>query len=147
MSRLSGYCIIVLGDLWLLCILTCYYAVWFSCFSYSGDQITFVITTAVGRESSDDYRDVYRWRWCNERVMNWWDYGHHISSMGGRTCHADGNTNNFTHIEIIGSTMSSPETVSWRLARMIEADYMLVVFGGAVDYDINKLMWMPEIAN
>ena len=82
--------------------------------------------------------------------MSWWDYGYQITSMGGRGCHADGNTNNFTHIGIIGSTMSSPEPVSWRLARMMEADYMLVVFGGASGYDgddINKFLWMPKIAN
>jgi dolichyl-diphosphooligosaccharide--protein glycosyltransferase len=70
--------------------------------------------------------------------------------MGGRGCHADGNTNNFTHIGIIGMTMSSPETVSWRLARMMEADYMLVIFGGASQYsgdDVNKFLWMPRIAH
>jgi dolichyl-diphosphooligosaccharide--protein glycosyltransferase len=80
LSRFSGYCIVVLGGLWLLCILTCYHTVWFSCFNYSGDQITFMITTSVGRESSDDYREAYRWLWCNtgrnERVMSWWDDGY-----------------------------------------------------------------------
>jgi dolichyl-diphosphooligosaccharide--protein glycosyltransferase len=47
-------------------------------------------------------------------------------------------------------TMSSPEAVSWRLARTMGADYMLVVFGGMADYDeddINKFLWMPQIAN
>jgi dolichyl-diphosphooligosaccharide--protein glycosyltransferase len=103
---------------------------------------------------SDDYREAYRWLWentgVNERVMSWWDYGYQITSFGGRACHADGNTNNFTHIGIIGSTMASTEPTSWRLARMMEADYMLVVFGGASGYDgddINKFMWMPKIAN
>jgi dolichyl-diphosphooligosaccharide--protein glycosyltransferase len=110
--------------------------------------------TAQGQESSDDYREAYRWLWCNtgrdQRVMSWWDYGYQISSLGGRACHADGNTNNFTHIGIIGMTMSSPEAQSWRLARMMEADYMLVIFGGASQYsgdDINKFLWMPRIAH
>ena len=70
--------------------------------------------------------------------------------MGGRGCMADGNTNNFTHIGIIGMTMSSPEPVSWKLARLMGADFMLVIFGGACGYDgddINKFMWMPKIAN
>ena len=103
---------------------------------------------------SDDYREGYRWLWenthINERVMSWWDYGYQISSMGNRGCHADGNTNNFTHIGIIGMTMSSQEPVSWKLARMMEANYLLVVFGGASGYDgddINKFLWMPKIAN
>ena len=33
---------------------------------------------------------------------------------------------------------------------MMEADYMLVIFGGASGYDgddINKFLWMPKIAN
>jgi dolichyl-diphosphooligosaccharide--protein glycosyltransferase len=135
-------------------LLTVLHSVWFSCYSYSGDHITFWIRTPRGQESSDDYREGYRWLWENtgrdDRVMSWWDYGYQITSMGGRGCHADGNTNNFTHIGIIGSTMSSPEAVSWRLARMMEADYMLVIFGGAAGYDgddINKFLWMPKIAN
>lgn len=63
---------------------------------------------------------------------------------------ADGNTNNFTHIGIIGMTMASQEPVSWKLARLLEADYMLVIFGGTSQYDgddINKFLWMPKIAN
>jgi dolichyl-diphosphooligosaccharide--protein glycosyltransferase len=110
--------------------------------------------TQRGQESSDDYREGYRWLWSNagenKRVMSWWDYGYQISSLGGTGCHADGNTNNFTHIGIIGMTMSSPEDISWRLARMMEADYMLVIFGGASQYtgdDVNKFLWMPRIAN
>ena len=83
-------------------------------------------------------------------MMSWWDYGYQITSMGGRGCMADGNTNNFTHIGIIGMTMSSPEQVAWRLARLMDANYMLVIFGGACGYDgddINKFLWMPRIAN
>jgi dolichyl-diphosphooligosaccharide--protein glycosyltransferase len=144
----------MLFSLAVISIGTCLHAVWFACFSYSGDHITFWVNTPRGHETSDDYREAYRWLWENtgvsERVMSWWDYGYQITSLGGRGCHADGNTNNFTHIGIIGSTMSSPEPVSWRLARMMEADYMLVVFGGASAYDgddINKFLWMPKIAN
>ncbi|KAH0785228.1 Oligosaccharyl transferase STT3 subunit family protein [Histomonas meleagridis] len=140
--------------LFIICIYSVLHAVWFSCYSYSGDHIHFPVLTPRGQESSDDYREGYRWLWTNtgvnERVMSWWDYGYQISSMGGRACMADGNTNNFTHIGIIGMTMSSPEAVSWRLARMMDVDYMLVIFGGASAYsgdDINKFLWMPRIAN
>jgi len=135
-------------------VLTLLHSVWFSCYSYSGDQIHLTVRTPQGIQSADDYREAYRWLWSNthhdERVLSWWDYGYQITSMGGRGCMADGNTNNFTHIGIIGMTMSSPEQQSWRLARMMDMDYTLVVFGGASGYDgddINKFLWMPKIAN
>ena len=143
------------ATLFLICAFTLYHSVWFSCFSYSSDHIHFSVRAESGNiESSDDYREGYRWLWdntgINERVMSWWDYGYQITSMGNRGCIADGNTNNFTHIGIIGMTMSSPEEVSWRLARMLNVQYMLVIFGGASHYsgdDINKFLWMPRIAN
>ena len=137
-----------------ICIFTLYHSVWFACYSYSSDHIHFDVMSVNGRETSDDYREGYRWLWentgINERVMSWWDYGYQITSMGGRGCMADGNTNNFTHIGIIGMTMSSHEDISWRLARLMGADYLLVIFGGASGYDgddINKFLWMPKIAN
>ncbi|KAH0786906.1 Oligosaccharyl transferase STT3 subunit family protein [Histomonas meleagridis] len=135
-------------------VFTVLHSVWFSAYGYSGDHIHFYVRTALGPEMSDDYREAYRWLYTNtqrdERVMSWWDYGYQITSMGGRGCMADGNTNNFTHIGIIGMTMSSPEPVAWRLARLMDANYMLVIFGGASGYDgddINKFLWMPRIAN
>ena len=152
--KFTSMSLLIAMTVFVLCVSTCLHSVWFSCYSYSGDHIHFPVHSPYGSEMSDDYREAYRWLWTNtgrdERVMSWWDYGYQITSMGGRGCHADGNTNNFTHIGIIGSTMSSPEQVSWRLARMMEADYMLVVFGGASGYDgddINKFLWMPKIAN
>ena len=137
-----------------ICIYSLLHGVFFACYSYSGDHIHFPVLTPRGQESSDDYREGYRWLVSNtgknERVMSWWDYGYQITSMGERGCMADGNTNNFTHIGIIGMTMSTPEPVSWRLARLMGADYMLVIFGGASSYsgdDINKFLWMPRIAH
>ncbi|KAK8846302.1 Dolichyl-diphosphooligosaccharide--protein glycosyltransferase subunit stt3a [Tritrichomonas musculus] len=145
---------IIIFTLFSTMVFTQLHSVWFSAFSYSGDHIHFPVRTPTGQEMSDDYREAYRWLWTNtgrdQRVMSWWDYGYQITSMGGRGCMADGNTNNFTHIGIIGMTMSSPEPISWRLARLMNADYMLVIFGGASGYDgddINKFLWMPKIAN
>ena len=144
----------IISSLFLILIFTELHSVWFSAYGYSSDHIHFSVRTPSGVETSDDYREAYRWLWTNtgldERVMSWWDYGYQITSMGGRGCMADGNTNNFTHIGIIGMTMSSPEQVSWRLARLMDANYMLVIFGGASGYDgddINKFLWMPRIAN
>jgi dolichyl-diphosphooligosaccharide--protein glycosyltransferase len=141
-------------SLFAVCVCSCIQAVWFACNSYSANSIRFVIGTADGYAESDDYREGYRWLWENtprdSRVMSWWDYGYQITALSGRGCIADGNTNNFTHIGIIGMAMSTPETVSWKLARMMDADYMLVIFGGACAYDgddINKFLWMPSIAN
>jgi len=140
--------------LFIICVYSVLHAVWFACYSYSGDHIHFPVMTPRGQESSDDYREGYRWLWENTHrddiVMSWWDYGYQITSMGNRGCLADGNTNNFTHIGIIGMTMSSPEPISWKLARMMDVEYMLVIFGGASRYsgdDINKFLWMPRIAN
>jgi dolichyl-diphosphooligosaccharide--protein glycosyltransferase len=145
---------VIVPTLFVVCVYTCLHAVWFACHVYSSDRLHFPVFTPRGEETSDDFREGYRWLWCNtginERVMSWWDYGYQISSIGGRGCHADGNTNNFTDIGIIGMTMSSPEAVSWRLARMMGADYMLVIFGGASKYsgdDVNKFLWMPRIAH
>ncbi|OHS99384.1 Oligosaccharyl transferase STT3 subunit family protein [Tritrichomonas foetus] len=140
--------------LFILLVQSVLHGVWLAMNSYSGDHIHFPVRSPYGFEDSDDYREGYRWLWTNtghnERVMSWWDYGYQITSMGGRGCMADGNTNNFTHIGIIGMTMSSPEPISWRLARLMGADYMLVIFGGASGYDgddINKFLWMPKIAH
>ena len=130
-------------------------SVFFADYSMSDDMITFPVKSfGFKSEKSDDYREGYRWLFTNthqnDRVMSWWDYGYQITSLGNRGCMADGNTNNFTHIGIIGMTMASPEDISWRLARLLGADYMLVIFGGASGYDsddINKFLWMPKIAN
>jgi dolichyl-diphosphooligosaccharide--protein glycosyltransferase len=145
---------ILMATLFVGCWYTCLQAVYFACNSFSGTRLHFPALSPRGQEGADDYREGYRWLWANTnrdaRVMSWWDYGYQISSFGGRACHADGNTNNFTHIGIIGMTMSSPPAVSWRLARMMEADYMLVIFGGASQYsgdDVNKFLWMPRIAH
>ena len=153
-SLFTGVGAVTFLTLLALCIYAVLHAVWFACYSLSGDHLHFNIITPRGQETSDDYREGYRWLTENtdihDVVMSWWDYGYQITSMGHRGCIADGNTNNFTHIGIIGMTMSSPEEVSWRLARMMGVKYMLVIFGGATRYsgdDISKFLWMPRIAN
>jgi dolichyl-diphosphooligosaccharide--protein glycosyltransferase len=145
---------VLVGTSFILCVCSLAHATSLASDFYSDNQILFSVFSPRGWTSSDDYREGYRWLWentgINERVMSWWDYGYQITVLAGRACHADGNTNNFTHIGIIGMTMSTRETRSWRLARMMEADYMLVIFGGACAYlgdDISKFMWMPRIAN
>ena len=153
-ARNHGLSQVQVSATFVICVYGLLHSVSLACFSYSGDHIHFPVFTPRGHESADDYREAYRWLWSNtyrdDIVMSWWDYGYQITSMGNRACIADGNTNNFTHIGIIGMTMSSPEQVSWRLARLMDVNYMLVIFGGASGYtgdDINKFLWMPRIAN
>jgi len=101
----------------------------------------------------DDFREAYRWLSQNtgddEIVMSWWDYGYQISGMGNRTVLVDGNTRNNTHIARVGRAFASSEEKAYRLARELDVDYALVIFGGMVGYasdDINKFLWMVRIS-
>ena len=45
--------------------------------------------------------------------------------------------------------MSSNETAAYDIMRMLDVDYVLVIFGGVIGYaggDINKFLWMVRIA-
>ena len=45
--------------------------------------------------------------------------------------------------------MSSNETAAYKIMRMLDVDYVLVIFGGVIGYsgdDINKFLWMVRIA-
>ena len=45
--------------------------------------------------------------------------------------------------------MSSNETAAYEIMRMLDVDYVLVIFGGVIGYsgdDINKFLWMVRIA-
>ena len=61
----------------------------------------------------------------------------------------DNNTWNYTHIAEVGRTMSSPEARANFLAQRLDADYILVIFGGMAKYDsddISKFLWMVRIS-
>ncbi|XP_049849565.1 dolichyl-diphosphooligosaccharide--protein glycosyltransferase subunit STT3A-like [Schistocerca gregaria] len=101
----------------------------------------------------DDYREAYTWLRFNTpqnaRIMSWWDYGYQISGMGNRTVIIDNSTWNNTHIAEVALAMVSPEEEAIKIARKLDADYVLVVFGGAVGYssdDISKYLWMVKIS-
>jgi dolichyl-diphosphooligosaccharide--protein glycosyltransferase len=98
---------------------------------------------------SDDHRDGYRWLFENSapdaKVVSFWDLGYQLSSMAGRTVFVDGNTNNFTHLSTIGLIALSPEKTAWEIARAMDADYIVVVFGGVAGFagdDLNKAPWL-----
>ena len=69
--------------------------------------------------------------------------------MGNRTTLVDNNTWNNSHIALVGKAMSSPEDKAYEIMRMLDVDYVLVIFGGMIGYsgdDINKFLWMVRIA-
>lgn len=100
----------------------------------------------------DDFREAYWWLRQNSRpdakIMSWWDYGYQIAGIANRSTIVDNHTSNFTHIAIVGTAMSSSEEESIKYIRMLDADYVLVVFGGMSGYssdDVNKFLWMVRI--
>lgn len=130
------------------------HAIWATSEAYSSPSI---VLSARGRDGEriffDDYRAGYYWLRQNTpddaKIMSWWDYGYQISGMGNRTVIVDNNTWNNTHIATVGKAMNSPEDVSYKIARKLDVDYVLVVFGGVVGYssdDINKFLWMVRIS-
>ncbi|XP_022792888.1 dolichyl-diphosphooligosaccharide--protein glycosyltransferase subunit STT3B-like [Stylophora pistillata] len=49
----------------------------------------------------------------------------------------------------VGKAMSSNETSAYKIMKMLDVDYVLVIFGGVIGYsgdDINKFLWMVRIA-
>lgn len=130
------------------------HAIWATSEAYSSPSI---ILSARGQRGEriffDDYREAYYWLRQNtgedDKVMSWWDYGYQISGMANRTVIVDNNTWNNTHIATVGKAMNSPEEVSYKIARKLDVNYVLVVFGGVIGYssdDINKFLWMVRIS-
>jgi len=83
------------------------------------------------------------------KILSWWDYGYQITGMSNRTVLVDNNTWNNTHIATIGRTFASTEPEAYKIARSLDANYVLVIFGGMSNYsgdDISKFLWMVRIA-
>lgn len=69
--------------------------------------------------------------------------------MANRTVLVDNNTWNNTHIATVGKAFASTEEEGWNIARLLGADYVLVIFGGMTNFsgdDISKFIWMVRIA-
>merc|ERR1711908_239540 len=52
-------------------------------------------------------------------------------------------------LRLFGRAMSSPEEEAYQIARYLDANYVLVIFGGMSNYsgdDISKFLWMVRIA-
>lgn len=130
------------------------HSIWATSEAYSSPSI---VLSARGRDGSriffDDYREGYYWLRQNTRedakIMSWWDYGYQISGMSNRTVIVDNNTWNNSHIATVGKAMNSDEEQAYRIARKLDVDYVLVIFGGVIGYssdDINKFLWMVRIS-
>lgn len=101
----------------------------------------------------DDFREAYYWVRQNTpedaKIVSWWDYGYQLAGFSNRTTLVDNNTWNHTHIAQVGRIMASTEEAAYELLDQLDANYVLVVFGGKTGYtgdDINKFLWMLRIA-
>jgi len=100
----------------------------------------------------DDFREAYYWLRMNTKpdakIVSWWDYGYQIAGMSNRAVIVDNNTWNTTHIATVGATLASEEEESFKICKMLDADYVLLIFGGYSAYsgdDINKFIWIIRI--
>jgi dolichyl-diphosphooligosaccharide--protein glycosyltransferase len=125
---------------------------WVASEAYSSPSIVLAGYGPSGRFLIDDFREAYYWLGSNApadaKIVSWWDYGYQIAGMGFRTTIVDNNTWNFTHIATVGALLSQPEQRAHDIARMLDADYVLVIFGGLIGYsgdDINKFLWPVRI--
>ncbi|KAA8499186.1 Dolichyl-diphosphooligosaccharide--protein glycosyltransferase subunit STT3 [Porphyridium purpureum] len=101
----------------------------------------------------DDFREAYFWLSQNtdpdDTVLSWWDYGYQLSGMANRTTIVDNNTWNNSHIATVGRCLNSDEKKAHTIARKLDVDYVLIIFGGLVGYssdDINKFLWPIRIS-
>ncbi|XP_025084661.1 dolichyl-diphosphooligosaccharide--protein glycosyltransferase subunit STT3B-like [Pomacea canaliculata] len=145
--------VIVIALLMML-MLFAVHCTWVTSSAYSSPSIVLASYGQGGsRTILDDFREAYYWLRQNThdkaRVMSWWDYGYQIAGMGNRTTLVDNNTWNNSHIALVGKAMSSNESAAYEIMRMLDVDYVLVIFGGVIGYsgdDINKFLWMVRIA-
>lgn len=60
----------------------------------------------------------------------------------------DNNIWNNSYIVLVGKVMFFNEIVVYKIMRILDVDYVLVIFGGVIGYfgdDINKFFWMVRI--
>ncbi|KAG9396377.1 Oligosaccharyl transferase, STT3 subunit [Carpediemonas membranifera] len=128
------------------------HSVWATSEAYSSPSVVLMANTPTGRVVFDDFREAYSWLDHNTaedaKVMSWWDYGYQLAQMSNRTTIVDNNTWNNTHIAMVGRAFAQNEDDAIVTIRLLDVDYVLVVFGGLVGYssdDINKFLWMVRI--
>uniref|UniRef100_H2ZLK9 Dolichyl-diphosphooligosaccharide--protein glycosyltransferase subunit STT3B n=1 Tax=Ciona savignyi TaxID=51511 RepID=H2ZLK9_CIOSA len=145
---------LVMMSFLLILMLFVVHCTWVTSNAYSSPSVVLASYNNDGsRVILDDFREAYHWLRQNTheraRVMSWWDYGYQIAGMANRTTLVDNNTWNNSHIALVGKAMASTEDKSIEIMRMLDVDYVLIIFGGMIGYsgdDINKFLWMVRIA-
>lgn len=139
----------------LISLLTSYvlHCTWVAAEAYSSPSIVLANKDRYGNKVIiDDFREAYYWLRMNTKpdakIVSWWDYGYQIAGMSNRAVIVDNNTWNTTHIATVGATFANEEEESFKICKMLDADYILVIFGGKSAYsgdDINKFLWIIRI--
>lgn len=150
-SNLRGFVVVAIMMMLMMFAIHC---TWVTSNAYSSPSIVLATYSDDGsRVILDDFREAYYWLRQNTdeyaRVMSWWDYGYQIAGMANRTTLVDNNTWNNSHIALVGKAMSSTEPEAYKIMKMLDVDYVLVIFGGVIGFsgdDINKFLWMVRIA-
>lgn len=131
-----------------------FHCTWVSAEAYSSPSIILANKDRFGRRHIvDDFREAYYWIRMNSKpdskIISWWDYGYQIAGMSNRPVIVDNNTWNTTHIATVGASLATEEEESFRICKMLDANFVLIIFGGYSGYsgdDINKFIWMIRIA-
>ncbi|KAL0167024.1 hypothetical protein M9458_038868, partial [Cirrhinus mrigala] len=159
---------LVIVLLLLLLLMFTVHCTWVTSNAYSSPSVVLASYNHDGSRSIlDDFREAYYWLRLNtdqhSRVMSWWDYGYQIAGMANRTTLVDNNTWNNSHIALVrvalatgrdaglqevGKAMASNESAAYDIMRLLDVDYVLIIFGGVIGYsgdDINKFLGnIPE---
>jgi dolichyl-diphosphooligosaccharide--protein glycosyltransferase len=130
-----------------------FHCTWVGAEAYASPSIILANKDRYGNKHIiDDFREAYYWLRMNTKpdakIVSWWDYGYQIAGMSNRAVIVDNNTWNTTHIATVGATFANEEEESFRICKMLDADYVLVIFGGYSAYsgdDINKFIWIIRI--
>ncbi|SBS83507.1 dolichyl-diphosphooligosaccharide--protein glycosyltransferase subunit STT3, putative (STT3) [Plasmodium ovale curtisi] len=131
------------------------HATWCSSIAYSESNITFYSRNKSGdRYINDDIRQMYKWIANNTeedaKIVAWWDYGYQLSVMSDRITYVDNNTWNYDHIATVGLILSSNEKHAYEQLKKLDADYVLVSYGGYSKNssdDLNKFIWILKITS
>ena len=131
------------------------HSVWVGAEAYASPSIILANKDSKGNKHIiDDFREAYYWLRMNTKkdakIASWWDYGYQIAGMSNRAVIVDNNTWNTTHIATVGAILTSEEEESFRICKMLDVDYVLVIFGGYSGYsgdDINKFIWIVRITS
>jgi dolichyl-diphosphooligosaccharide--protein glycosyltransferase len=130
-----------------------FHCTWVGAEAYASPSIILANKDKQGKKHIiDDFREAYYWLRMNTKpdakIVSWWDYGYQIAGMSNRAVIVDNNTWNTTHIATVGAALANEEEESFKICKMLDADYILLIFGGYSAYsgdDINKFIWMIRI--